>query len=435
MAFYIGFTDALVLVYQLPWRTSRMQSLHFPPISAHHSIYRNKNEQPLNVQKARSPMQYRTFGTLDWRPSALGFGAMRLPTIGGDHSKIDEKEATRMVQYAIDHGVNYVDTAYPYHKETSELFLGRALKKGYREKIKLATKLPCWLVETPEDFDKYLNIQLKRLQTDHIDFYLLHALREETWGKIVDLNILDQAEKALDDGRIHYLGFSFHDTLEIFKEIVDSYDWTFCQIQYNYMDEDYQAGTKGLHYAASKGLAVVVMEPIRGGQLACPPEPVQKLWDTASKKRAPADWALQWVWNHPEVSVVLSGMSTMEQVEQNVLSADQSGPHTLTDDELTLVAQVRDTYEELCVIPCTGCEYCLPCPNEVRIPRILEIYNEGIMYNSLERAQRSYQFIKEEERADNCVQCGECEEKCPQSIEIREWLSKAHEVLSDKTKV
>lgn len=378
-------------------------------------------------------MQYRTFGTLDWRPSALGFGAMRLPFIGDDRSQIDEKEATRMVRYAIDHGVNYVDTAYPYHKGNSEPFLGRALQDGYREQIKLATKLPCWLVETPDDFDKYLNEQLERLQTDHIDFYLFHALREETWRKIVNLNVFDCAEKALDDGRIRYLGFSFHDSYELFKEIVDAYNWTFCQIQYNYMDVNYQAGTKGLKYAASKGLAVVIMEPIRGGQLASPPESVRRLWDTASQKHTPADWALQWVWNHPEVSVVLSGMSTMQQVEENVVNADNSGPGTLTDEDLALIAQVRDTYNELCVIPCTNCEYCLPCPNSVRIPRILEIYNESIMYNSLERAQRSYSFVKEEERADNCAQCGECEEKCPQSIPIREWLSKAHDFLTEET--
>jgi len=378
-------------------------------------------------------MQYRTFGTLDWRPSALGFGAMRLPFIDDDRSQIDEKEATRMVRYAIDHGVNYVDTAYPYHKGNSELFLGRALQDGYRERVKLATKLPCWLVEEPDDFDKYLNEQLEKLQTDYIDFYLLHALREETWRKMVNLNVFDRAEKALEDGRIRYLGFSFHDSYELFKEIVDAYNWTFCQIQYNYMDVNYQAGTKGLKYAASKGLAVVIMEPIRGGQLASPPESVQNLWDTASKRRAPADWALQWVWNHPEVSVVLSGMSTMEQVVQNVVSADNSGPGTLTDEDLALIDQVRDAHNELCVIPCTNCEYCLPCPNNVRIPRILEIYNESIMYNSLERAQRSYNFVKEEERADSCAQCGECEEKCPQSIPIREWLSKVHEILTEDT--
>lgn len=379
-------------------------------------------------------MQYRTFGSLDWKPSALGFGAMRLPFIGDDRSNIDEPEAIRMMRYAFDHGVNYVDTAYPYHQGTSEVVVGKLLQMGYRDKVRLATKLPCWLIETREDFDKYFNEQLDRLQTDYIDFYLLHALRKQTWHTMTDLNVFDWVENLIDEGRIHYIGFSFHDTFEQFKEIVDSYDWTFCQIQYNYMDQDYQAGTKGLEYAARKGLAVVVMEPIRGGQLADPPQSIKELWDTAPIKRAPADWALQWVWNHPEVSLLLSGMSTFEQVEQNVASADQSGPGTLTDEELAAISRVRDKYQELCPIPCTNCEYCMPCPNGVNIPRIFKIYNEGIMYEKPETARRSYQWVKEEERVDVCVQCGECEEKCPQSIEIADWLARVHKFLSEDKK-
>ncbi len=359
---------------------------------------------------------------------------MRLPFIGDDRSNIDEPEAIRMMRYAFDHGVNYVDTAYPYHQGTSEVVVGKLLQMGYRDKVRLATKLPCWLIETREDFDKYFNEQLDRLQTDYIDFYLLHALRKQTWHTMTDLNVFDWVENLIDEGRIHYIGFSFHDTFEQFKEIVDSYDWTFCQIQYNYMDQDYQAGTKGLEYAARKGLAVVVMEPIRGGQLADPPQSIKELWDTAPTKRAPADWALQWVWNHPEVSLLLSGMSTFEQVEQNVASADQSGPGTLTDEELAAISRVRDKYQELCPIPCTNCEYCMPCPNGVNIPRIFKIYNEGIMYEKPETARRSYQWVKEEERADVCVQCGECEEKCPQSIEIADWLARVHKFLSEDKK-
>ncbi len=388
------------------------------------------HRETLNRNNKRKLMQYRTFGTLDWKPSALGFGAMRLPIIDGDPSRIDEKEAQTMVRYAIDHGVNYVDTAYPYHRGTSESFLGKALQDGYRERVKLATKMPCWLIKTPEDFDTYLDEQLTRLQTEYIDFYLLHALNKETWPTMLELKVFDWAEKAIHDKRIRYLGFSFHDEYELFKEIVDSHNWTFCQIQYNYMDEDYQAGTKGLHYAASKGLAVVVMEPIRGGQLANPPESIQKLWDSTPTKRRSADWALQWVWNHPEVSLLLSGMSTLEQVNQNVTSADKSRPELLTEEELAVIARVRDTYRELCPIPCTGCEYCIPCPHNVKIPEIFEIYNEAVMYNALTSAKRMYQFVKEEERADKCEQCGECEEKCPQKLGIRELLSKAHEMLT-----
>jgi predicted aldo/keto reductase-like oxidoreductase len=377
-------------------------------------------------------MQYRTFGKLDWQPSALGFGAMRLPVIDGDSAQIDEPLATRMLHYAIDHGVNYVDSAYGYHRENSEKFLGRALQDGYRQRVRLATKLPCWLVEAYEDFDKYLNEQRERLQTDHIDFYLLHALNDKSWPKMRDLKVLDWAEKALADGRIGHLGFSFHADYEVFQDIIDTYEgWTFCQIQYNYMDEEHQAGTRGLEYAADKGLAVVVMEPIRGGRLAIsPPQEILDLWATAPRQRAPAEWALQWVWNHPEVSVVLSGMSAMEHVQENVASADRSGPGTLTQEELDLIAQVRDKYRELSPIDCTKCEYCLPCPNGVNIPRIFEIFNEAIMYNEFRSARMMYSWLEEEARADKCEECGECLELCPQGLPITEWLDKVHQLLS-----
>ena len=377
-------------------------------------------------------MQVRTFGKLDWKPSALGFGAMRLPTIDGDPAKIDEAEATRMVRYAIDHGVNYVDTAYPYHREESERFVGRALQDGYRERVKLATKLPSWLVKEPGDFDRYLNEQLEKLQTRHIDFYLLHSMNERSWPQLRDLDVFRWAEGALADGRIRHLGFSFHDKLEVFQEVVDGYDhWDFCQIQYNYMDTDYQAGTQGLKYAADKGLAVVVMEPIRGGRLAnnIPPA-VQEIWDSAPVQRTPAEWALQWVWNQPEVSLLLSGMTTMQHVEENLASAKRSGVGILTGDELALYDEVRAVYEALCPIPCTDCKYCLPCPSGVNIPGVFEIYNDLMAYGDENRAQMVYDvFMKEEERANVCTECGECLEKCPQMIEIPDWLAKAHEVL------
>ena len=376
-------------------------------------------------------MQYRRFGKLYWRVSALGFGCMRFPT-KGDRANIDEPEATRMVRWAIDHGVNYLDTAYPYHGGNSERFVGRVLKDGYREKVRLATKLPSWLINSAEDFDRYLNEQLEKLQTDHVDFYLLHGLNKDRWYKLCDLDVLKWAEGAMADGRIGHLGFSFHDKYEVLKEIIDAYDgWTFCQIQYNYMDVEEQAGTKGLKYAASKGLAVVVMEPIRGGRLVNPPEPIQELWNAAKKKRTPADWALQWVWNQPEVSVVLSGMSTMEQVKQNIASADVSGPNTLTGEELALIALVREKYGELCPIPCTRCGYCMPCPNGVNIPRNFDIFNEGVMYNRLDSARQTYERLSEEERASECVQCQQCEELCPQQIPISEWMIRVHEVLGE----
>ena len=377
-------------------------------------------------------MRYRTFGKLDWRVSALGFGCMRLPT-KGQHENIDEPAATKMLRYAIDHGLNYVDTAYPYHGGNSERFLGRALQDGYREKVRLATKLPTWLVKAPEDFDRYLNEQLERLQTAHLDFYLLHSLNQGSWHKVQDLGVLQWAGSAIADGRIRYLGFSFHDKYEAFQEIVDASDqWTFCQIQYNYMDVENQAGTRGLQYAASKGLAVVVMEPLLGGKLVNPPQPIQALWDTATRQRSPADWALQWLWNQPEVSLVLSGMSAIEQVQENVASADRAGVDPLTAEELALFDQVRGKYRALCPIPCTKCGYCMPCPNGVNIPRNFETYNEGAMYDKPATARHAYTtWMPENERASQCIQCRQCEELCPQSIPISAWMPIVQQVLGE----
>jgi uncharacterized protein len=380
-------------------------------------------------------MKYRPFGKLDFQVSALGFGAMRLPVIDGDQGKINEPEAIRMIHYAIDHGVNYVDTAWPYHEGRSEGVVGKALQDGYRDKVKLATKSPARLVKTAQDFDRFLNEQLQRLQTDHLDFYLLHGLNKRTWPIVRDLDVFTWAEKTIRDGRFLHLGFSFHDEFEVFKEIIDAYErWTFCQIQYNFMDTEYQAGTKGLQYAAGKGLAVVIMEPIRGGQLAKqPPEGVAKIWESASKKRSPAEWALQWVWNHPEVSTVLSGMTTMEQVIENVEAANRSGPKTLNEEDLSLIEQVREEYGKKSPIPCTKCKYCLPCPNEVNIPGILGLYNDAMMYGDPKRMQRLYQIrIQEGERADQCLECKECEELCPQGIAISEWIKKADELFDPK---
>ena len=385
-------------------------------------------------------MQYREFGKLDWQASALGFGAMRLPVINGDNANINEPEATRMLHYAIDHGVNYVDTAYNYHDGNSERFLGRALKDGYREKVKLATKLFPPYVEKAQDFDRLLNEQLEKLETDHVDFYLLHGLNRSWWSNIRDLGVLGWAEGAIADGRVGHLGFSFHDEYPVFQEIVDAYDkWAMCQIQYNYMNGDYQAGTKGLGYAASQGLAVVIMEPLLGGILANPPQPVRALWDTASEKRTPADWALRWLWNQPEVSVVLSGMSTMRHVEENVVSANVSGVGILTKEELALVGRVREGYQGLCPIPCTGCGYCMPCPNGVDIPYNFKLYNDGVMYEKEKPGRARFWYSHMEKspegsyycrgQAAKCIQCRECEEKCPQGIPISEWMPVVHLVL------
>jgi predicted aldo/keto reductase-like oxidoreductase len=331
-------------------------------------------------------MEYRRFGSLDFQVSALGFGCMRFPTRNGDASLIDEPEATRMLHYAIDHGVNYVDTAYPYHGGVGESFVGRVLQNGYRERVQLATKIPSWEIETRADFDRYLNVQLERLQTGHIDFYLLHSLKREWWHKLHSLGVLDWAEGAIADGRIRHLGFSFHDEYDAFQEIVDAYDrWALCQIQYNYMDVENQAGMRGLQYAASKGLAVVIMEPLLGGKLVDPPQSIADIWDMAANKRT--------------------------------------------------------RYKDLSPIPCTSCGYCMPCPNGVDIPGNLGVYNEGLMFNKPDASRGHYGWLEyafteqgildHDPRAAVCVQCGECEEKCPQRIPISAWMPVIHEVLGE----
>ncbi len=385
-------------------------------------------------------MKYRKFGTLDWKASALGFGAMRLPVTGEKSApmgpNIDEPEAVKMIRYAIDKGVNYIDTAYPYHGGKSEIVVGNALKDGYRQKVKLATKMPSWFMNKFEDFDKYLNEQLGKLQTDHIDFYLLHSMNKMLWPKIRDLDVFKWAQGAIADGRISHLGFSFHDDLNLFKEIVDTYDnWTFCQIQYNYMDIEYQAGTEGLKYASDKGLAVVIMEPLRGGALSKEPPPaVKKILSDASIQRSSADLALQWIWSQPEVSVVLSGMTAMNHVIENVASAENSGAGTMTEEELSAIDKIREEYRKLSPIPCTNCGYCMPCPNGVDIPHAFTQYNDAFIYDDPQTARFRYRQNPKKNWGDNCIECLECEEKCPQEIKISEWLQKVHDYLGPRKK-
>lgn len=369
-------------------------------------------------------MKYRPFGKLNWQASALGFGCMRLPIHKEDSGKIDEPLATAMIRQAINSGVNYIDTAWSYHREQSEPFIGRVLKDGYREKVRLATKLPSWLVHSQDDMERLLDTQLARLQTDQIDFYLLHSMNAKYWQNYQDLHIFDWAEKKMAEGKFRYLGFSFHDKIDVFESILNGYDnWTFCQIQYNYMDVNEQAGIKGLHAAAEKGLAVVVMEPLRGGSLVKTPPIVAEQFKDTNRDWTPAEWALQWVWNQPEVSLLLSGMSTLEQVQQNLASADRSGVDSLTQTDLGLIENVRAARTSLAPVPCTHCEYCLPCPNEVAIPSIFEIYNQAVMYDEQNNGRNRYMDnIHEENRADRCVECGTCESLCPQHIRIIEWL-------------
>ena len=354
-------------------------------------------------------MLYRQAGKTGEKLSILGFGCMRLPVIDGKSHQIDEEKAQAMVDYAIRNGVNYFDTAFIYHSDVpfqagrSEVFLGQALKRE-RGNIHLATKLPSWFVESRADMDRFLDQQLERLQTDHIDFYLVHGLSGEMWKKLSQLGVAEFLETALADGRIKHAGFSFHDDAPAFKPIVDAYDWSFCQIQYNFMDEDYQAGRAGLEYAACKGLGVIIMEPLRGGGLTDRiPEAVRAVWNKARIKRSPVEWALRFVWNRPEASVVLSGMSQPSQVEENVRLADQGLANSLAAEELALIEQARAFYQARTRVNCTSCGYCLPCPHGVAIPANFLQLNNLSIYQDRGAAEFFYfHILKEEERAPRC---------------------------------
>jgi hypothetical protein len=400
-------------------------------------------------------MKYRKMGSLDWEVSALGFGAMRLPI--NPQMKIDEEEAIKMIRYAIDNGINYVDTAYPYHNGESEVIVGKALRDGYREKVHLTTKSPLWMIKKAEDFDTYLNEQIKRLQTKP-DIYLFHGLNRNRLEKIKNFNLIEKIEEAKSNGLVKYIGFSFHDNFEVFKEILDYYNWDCCQMQYNYLDIEFQAGTKGVQYAGNKGVALIIMEPIRGGKLAIPdrvlsrkPE-IKEVLDRSKTKRKMPDWALQFVWNHPEVSVVLSGMSTMQQVIENVESAGTSGVNSLTKEELQTISELREAYNKYTIVPCTSCRYCLPCPNGVAIPGVIRLINDlyywggrgrprlAFFYNRMVKTEEDLEKRKAageevEGAATLCNQCGECLEKCPQQIDIPSCMENANALFEEEKSI
>lgn len=329
-----------------------------------------------------------------------------------------------MIRYAVDNGVNYIDTAWPYHEQESEPLVGKALQDGYRDKVKVATKMPSWDLDEKEDLDYYLTEQLDRLGVDQIDFYLLHALNKKYWNKYLDLEVRQWLDEKLDQGLIQHAGFSFHDDLDVFQTIIDSYSrWSFCQIQYNYLNETFQAGRKGLKYANDKGLGVVIMEPLMGGTLAQqPPDSIKSIWRKSPTTKSPVQWALEWLWDQPEVSVVLSGMSTMDQVRENVSLASDPDIGTLSSQEKNLIRQVADKYRQLYPVNCTGCNYCMPCPNGVQIPHSFSYYNQAKVYDELEKFLSQYERIDEEARASACISCGQCEDACPQNLNIIDSL-------------
>jgi hypothetical protein len=343
--------------------------------------------------------------------------------------RIDEARATRQIRHAIDCGVNYIDTAWPYHAGESEPFVGRVLADGYRERVRLATKLPAWLVKNRADMDRFLNAQLEKLNTSRIDYYLVHSLNGGSWDRIAALGVAEFLDRAQADGRIANAGFSYHGLREDFPRVAGAYPWSFCQIQYNYLDEQLQAGTEGLLDAARKGLAVIVMEPLRGGTLAAAPPPaIDALWRKAELRRTPAEWALRWVWNHPEVTVVLSGMNDEAQVEENLRIAADAFPGSLTPAEVGLVESVGRKYREIMKVGCTGCGYCQPCPSGVDVPGCFDAFNAFHTFGKTREAR--FQYVLRASGilsghpgyASLCSQCGDCLDKCPQSLAIPDLL-------------
>ena len=390
-------------------------------------------------------MQYRKMGSLDWEVSALGFGCMRLPQRRFTLMRANMDESFRIIRSGIDQGINYVDTAWPYHMGDSEKVLGLALQDGYRERVHLVTKLFMPLVRRTEDFDRFLNTQLERLQTETLDIYLFHSLNAGAFEKVKRLGLIEKMEEAKRQGRIRHIGFSFHDTLPVFKEIIDYYDWDVAQIQYNYMDTAIQATTEGLTYAHKKGIATVIMEPLKGGVLANPPAEAVEVMQASGIDRTPVDWALQFLWNRPEVSVVLSGMGSQQMVDENCASADRSGIGTLSAEEEQTIAQLAEVYSRKMLVPCTACKYCMPCPAGVNIPQNFAILNNtsmgsgGMMRWITKRGYRRLTGDKNKVDKENpngnaslCVRCNQCVEHCPQGIAIPDELEKVHAILGKR---
>ena len=368
-------------------------------------------------------MKYRTMGKLGIQSSAFGLGCMRFNGAASGDSTIDEQKAVSLIRRAIDGGVNYIDTAYVYLDKTSEIVLGKALQDGYRDRVTIATKVPPDMVNSRADLERILEEELKKLQTDHIDFYLMHALNRQKYEHMKEIGAREFFDDMKREGKIRYKCFSFHSSYEDFEYILNDWDWDMCQIQYNFMDINNQAGTKGLELAGSKGIPVVIMEGLLGGRLANAPDNVQALYDAFPVKRTAVEWAFRWLCNHPEVGVVLSGCNEAEQIDENLRIFDTVETGIMSEEELRLMDQVREAYISRTRIGCTGCRYCMPCPNGVNIPGIFSAWNNWSLYNTDPKSDWMFRMILDKNSgADNCVSCAACEAACPQHLNIIESL-------------
>ncbi len=372
-------------------------------------------------------MFYRKMGKKELEVSLLGYGCMRFPT--NEQGTINRAEATKLLMEAYDNGVNYFDTAYPYHNGESEKFVGEFFATtGLRDKVYLATKLPLWAVNSLEDAERIFAEQLEHLKTDHVDFYLMHAVNGERFDAMVKLGVIELLEKYKEEGKIINLGFSFHDSYEAFERVIKYRDWDFCQIQLNYMDTDTQAGMKGYKLAEELNIPLVIMEPAKGGSLTTFAEDVTDIFKACRPELSVASWAFRWIGSLENVKVVLSGMTTREQLLDNLKTFDKFEALSAAEQEVVskVVAEVKSRIKN----GCTGCRYCVPCPGGVMIPRIFRIWNDYAMYNNAGSAKWSYfHDLPENERANNCLQCGACEAACPQGLSIIENLQSAHQLF------
>ena len=377
-------------------------------------------------------MQYRKFGKLGIEVSAFGVGCMRFPMKEENGRRVvDQELANNIIHTAIENGVNYFDTAYVYSDRLSEKALGIALQGGYREKVYVATKLPTWDINSKEDMYRFFEEQCSNLQTDHIDFYLVHALDRSKWRKVRDLGIREFLDDLKAKGRISYACFSFHDNYEAFEEIINEYDWDMCQIQFNYMDINNQATIKGVKLAGSKNIPIVIMEGLQGGRLANVPSTVQAVFDSYPEKRSPVEWAFRWLCNFAEIGTVLSGVTNLEMTYQNIATFDKTGIGIMSDEELAIVDKAREEYQRRVKIGCTGCRYCMPCPMDVDIPSVFSSWNEAFKFRDNISGDGWFRRITNEGHGpDKCVACGACMEKCPQGLQIPDMLQVASGELS-----